>query len=654
MKYILVLLAIITAIFSLSMVSGEKKINLEPAIQTIADLSEEQVQRLDSFLLAYPGHFYDSDHATRQKKYEELAYYFKRAANFIIYYEPTLYYEKLIGPFQFQKNARAGILSVVPDNWLFTGPIGNEADSNLKKFYTAEDSINQKAFIIDIAVNYRKVIAASNYKVHLSGMNESELFDALRVEIFRISSIDIANGDFIVEDAGMPSLNGSVDSWLLFTGTLVKQLPKSREGLKLQYLSMEGATKKYLHEHTDFKSFDRMHFIKNHLIPLSSFLNELQVVLKVPFVKKSAALRSNAKHLYDQNVFVADFFAPNEDAKYSVLKAKLGELLFFDPLLSGNNKRACASCHKPDMAFTDGKEKSVGFEFEEVLSRNSPTVINAGFQKKLFWDQRAGSLEDQLDSVVNNSHELNGSFTQLVEKLVASPEYVSLFNKAFPETIKKGIRREDIKNAIGVYERTVTGLNSRFDQYMQGDATKLSPEEVKGFNLYMGKARCGTCHFAPLFNGAVPPFYEITDHKSLGVPIRDTMEKYRIDPDEGMITTTGNAFTRFSFKTPTVRNSALTAPYMHNGVYKTLEQVVNFYDHAAGEKLRKDMRQGMKDLPFFTIIPLELKLTDPEKKALVAFIKALDDTSASHTPKRLPQIKGKYAKLNDRVIGGEY
>jgi cytochrome c peroxidase len=281
-------------------------------------------------------------------------------------------------------------------------------------------------------------------------------------------------------------------------------------------------------------------------------------------------------------------------------------------------------------------------------------VINAGFQKKLFWDQRAGSLEDQLDSVVNNSHELNGSFTQLVEKLGASPEYVSLFNKAFPETIKKGIRREDIKNAIGVYERTVTGLNSRFDQYMQGDATKLSPEEVKGFNLYMGKARCGTCHFAPLFNGAVPPFYEITDHKSLGVPIRDTMEKYRIDPDEGMITTTGNAFTRFSFKTPTVRNSALTAPYMHNGVYKTLEQVVNFYDHAAGEKLRKDMRQGMKDLPFFTIIPLELKLTDPEKKALVAFIKALDDTSASHTPKRLPQIKGKYAKLNDRVIGGEY
>jgi cytochrome c peroxidase len=241
-----------------------------------------------------------------------------------------------------------------------------------------------------------------------------------------------------------------------------------------------------------------------------------------------------------------------------------------------------------------------------------------------------------------------------VEKLSSRPEYVTLFNKAFPHTIKNGISREDIKNAIGVYERTVTGLNSRFDQYMQGDATKLTTEEISGFNLYMGKARCGNCHFAPLFSGALPPFYDITDHKSLGVPLKDTMEKYRIDIDEGMFKTTNNGFTKFSFKTPTVRNAALTAPYIHNGVYKTLEQVVNFYDHAGGEKFSKDMREQMKDLPFFTLIPLELKLTDPEKRALVSFIKALDDTSAASTPKRLPKIKGKYANLDDRKIGGEY
>ncbi len=654
MKQTFVLLSLVTTVFCLSMVSGEKKINLSPAIKNIAELSAEQVQRLDSFLATYPDHFYESDYAVRQKKYEELAYYFKRSANFIIYYEPELYYEKLVGPFQFQKNDRPGILSVVPDNWLFTGPIGNEHDTSLIKFYTKKDSLNQKAFITDITGKYRAAIAASNYKIHLAGMNAPELFDALRIEIFRISSIDIANGDFIIEDAGMPSLNGAVDSWLLFTGALVDQLPASKATEQLHWATLLKGTKQFLATNRDFKTFDRMFFTKNYLIPLSSYLNDLQVNLKVPFLRKAAALRNDAKHLYDKNIFNADYFAPNNEAKYSPLKSKLGELLFFDPLLSGNNKRACASCHKPDMAFTDGKVKSVGFEFEEVLSRNSPTVINSGFQKKLFWDQRAGSLEDQLDSVVNNTHELNGSFTDLVEKLNASPEYIALFNKAFPHTVKNGISRQDIKNAIGVYERTLTGLNSRFDQYMRGDATKLSAEEISGFNLYMGKARCGNCHFAPLFNGALPPFYDLTDHKSLGVPEKDSMVKYRLDADAGMFSTTGNSFTRFSFKTPTVRNAALTAPYMHNGVYNTLEQVVDFYDHAAGEKFRKDMVEDMKEIPFFTIIPLELKLTAPEKKALIAFIKALDDTSAAGSPKRLPQIKGKYAQLNDRRIGGEY
>ena len=205
-----------------------------------------------------------------------------------------------------------------------------------------------------------------------------------------------------------------------------------------------------------------------------------------------------------------------------------------------------------------------------------------------------------------------------------------------------------------MYERTLTGLNSRFDQYMRGDVTKLSLQEINGFNLYMGKARCGTCHFAPLFNGALPPFYEITDHHSIGVPVKDTMEKFRIDPDVGLFKVNGNTFTKFSFKTPTIRNTALTAPYMHNGVYKTLEQVVEFYDHGGGTKFQKDYRPDMAGLPFFTLIPLELKLTQSEKRDLVAFIQTLTDTTASRTPRRLPQLRGKYAAINKRVIGGEY
>jgi cytochrome c peroxidase len=212
-----------------------------------------------------------------------------------------------------------------------------------------------------------------------------------------------------------------------------------------------------------------------------------------------------------------------------------------------------------------------------------------------------------------------------------------------------------VKNAIGVYERTLTGLNSRFDQYMQGDTSQLNAGEIHGFNLFMGKAKCGVCHMAPLFNGSLPPFYNISDHHSLGVPMRDTMVKYSIDPDLGLMKMNGDSFARFSFKIPTLRNVALTAPYMHNGVYRTLEQVVDFYDRAAGTQFLKDMRPDMAGLPFFTILPIELHLTDSEKKDLVAFLKTLTDTTAASTiPRRLPALRAAYAGLDKRTIGGDY
>ncbi len=654
MKKILLLSTLTFAIAILSMSTKEKKKDLSATVSRIGKLYIKRAQSLDSFLQAYPIYFYDSSFAAREKKYKELAYYFKRAAGFILYFEPELYYSKLVGPFNFKKNDNPGFFAVLPDTWLFAGPIGNEPDSSLRKYYTKEDSIAQRNFITQATKTYRHVLADCNYTTHVEKMTESQLFDVLRTEIFRISTIDIANSDFIIDDAAMPSLNGSIESWLLFTGELVSELPASQSVLQKQWKNLYASTKKFLADNKNYQAFNRMYFIKNNLIPLSQLLNDMQVALKVPFIKKFAALKPNAKHIYDKNIFNADYFAPNKEAFYSPEKAKLGELLFFDPISSDNNRRACASCHKPELAFTDGRTKSMSFDLE-LLPRNSPTVINSGFQKKLFWDLRAASLEDQLDSVVNNVAEMHSSFDGVVDKLNASPEYLSLFNKAFPATIKEGIKRADIKHAIGVYERTLTGLNSRFDQYMQGDVTKLSAEEINGFNVYMGKAKCGICHTAPLFNGALPPFYDITDHHSIGVPIRDTMNKYVVDPDLGLMKLTGDALTRFSFKTPTVRNAAVTSPYMHNGVYKTLEQVVNFYDHAAGNKFARDMRPDMKDLPFFTILPIELKLTDKEKKDLVAFIKTLTDTSAAKkSPSRLPAFNDPYLKLNKRVIGGEY
>lgn len=653
MKKSILAALIIATIGILSMRVNNRENKMNSAIKAIDNLYVRHVESLDSFLKAYPIYFYDSSYELRRKKYDELAYYFKRAAGLMIYFEPDLFYKKLVGPFQFEISDRKGFFKPLPNHWLFTGPIGYEADSQLKKFPPVfrQGSID---FIKDATGKFCSAIGEINYKKHFSGMDPSGMFDALRVDMFRISTLDIANADLVIDDAALPSLKGSLDSWHLYANELFNLLPSSEKAMHDKWAKLSAGSKNFVAVADSFNGLNRDYFIRSYLIPISQLLYDLQIYLAVPFKQKWSAIRSDAKHIYDKDIFNADYFAPNNNAFYSKARAELGELLFFDPILSDNNQRACASCHKPEKAFTDGEPKATAFEREKLLARNSPTVINSGFQKKAFWDQRASSLEDQLDSVINNPDELHSSFDRVIERIYSSPEYVALFHKAFPETKKNGIQRQDVKNAIGVYERTVTGLNSRFDQYMRGDLTKLSTEEIKGFNVYMGKAHCGICHFAPLFNGALPPFFDLTDHHSIGVPVKDTMEKFVIDPDPGLFKLTDNPFVKFSFKTPTVRNSALTAPYMHNGVYKTLEQVVSFYDHAAGTKFNNDYRPDMKGLPFFTILPIELKLTDDEKKSLVAFIHALNDTTAAKAPKRLPVLKGNYAKINKRKIGGEY
>ena len=518
MKQLFILLVLVSLI-SFSTVTIKPDDNkLSPAISVISVLFDRNLTSVDSFFKMYPQFFYDSSYAVRQRKYEEMAYYFKRAAGLMIYFEPELYYKRLLSPFQFEKKERKGFFSFIPDHWLFTGPIGNEKDSVLIKEYKKEDSLAQIAFIRDATAKFREVFREFRDRKHFENLDAPGLFDALRIELFRISVLDVANSDLIIEEAGLPSLKGSVESWLLYAHELVKQLPSSKSSLNARWISLSGLTEQMLRDAKSYNDFNRMVFTRNCLIPLGQLLSEVQVALDVPFKEKWSAIRPGMKHAYDLNVLNPDFFAPSADAYYSANKAKLGELLFFDPILSDNNQRACASCHKPNLAFTDGLVKSIAFERVNDLARNSPTVINAGFQKKAFWDQRASSLEDQLDSVINNPDELHSSFEHVIDKINSSPEYLELFNNAFEKTKKDGVSRNDVKNAIGVYERTVNGLNSRFDQYMRGDATKLSKEEISGFNIYMGKARCGTCHFAPLFNGALPPFYEITDHHSIGVP----------------------------------------------------------------------------------------------------------------------------------------
>lgn len=647
-SFLAVIFIIVTVIISIAFTGTPDK--RSAATRTIAALYKTDMLRLDSFLAEYNKYFYDSGYTARQRKYEELAFNLKRIEGIFMYLHPTQAIESFFKPAQFEPGAEG---LPFPDNWLIAGPFGNETDSAWKG-RSNEDTLFNVKFITRAVKNFRKFIAQVDLNADVAALTDQDIFEALRLQMARISTIGLAHGDFVIVDAGLPSLRGEFSSWAQMMKIVTQQLPAGQAALQNAVLQKLNAAESLLHKQQDFAAFNRMHFLTDYLIPLAQDLRKVRIALNIQPKKDLSAFNPAVASIYDNNAFNADFFAPGEEARFSQAKAELGKLLFFDPILSGNNERACASCHKPERAFTDGHRRSFNFDRGD-LPRNAPTVINAAFQKSQFWDLRTGTLEDQLDSVINSPDELHSNFEEVIDKLNSSKEYKKLFNTAFPETIKGGIQRKHVKIAIATYERMLTGLNSRFDQYVRGDKTKLTEEEIEGFNVYMGKAKCGACHYAPLFAGALPPYFEFTDHRSIGVPMEDSMKLYQVDVDTGASKVFKTMFTHFSFKVPTVRNVELTAPYMHNGVFKTLEQVVDFYDHAGGVKFTDQMRPGMKGLPFFMILPENLNLTQKEKASLIAFIKALtDNSSAVHVPKRLPEISGKHAALNVRDIGGIY
>lgn len=246
---------------------------------------------------------------------------------------------------------------------------------------------------------------------------------------------------------------------------------------------------------------------------------------------------------------------------------------------------------------------------------------NAALQRNLFHDSRSRNLEDQVMQVLNNAKEMHGSAQTVAEEIINQENYNVLYQKAYPAaTIDKAA--ENICNAIACYERTLVSLNSKFDRHMNGKPA-LTRNEINGFNLFMGKAKCGTCHFIPLFSGAKPPRYYYMESEVIGVPATKEKKNAKLDADSGRYLATGYPIHIFSFKTGSLRNIALTAPYMHNGVFNTLEEVVDFYNDGGGKGLH--IAPKNQSLPFN-----KLDLSKKEKTDIVLFMKALTDTSGKY------------------------
>lgn len=482
------------------------------------------------------------------------------------------------------------------------------------------------------------------------------IFEAARQEIVRILTLGLTGFDTPGSANAIPEAAQALAGVAQAIDPYLKLADKSSTVKVAKFLAtLLTEAQQYLKQHPDFASFDRLGFLKTYLNPIFQEIHHLQKALGIETEDQTTPLplpqNPQAKNIFANDFLNINYFANLGTATLQPQRVELGRLLFFDPVLSSNNQRACASCHQPEKGFTDGRPKSLASDGQGELLRNSPTLINAVFSERFFYDLREEELDRQIRHVVQDHREFNTTLIALEEKLQESADYRRLFAAAYPEMGARAISNWTIANALTNYISSLTSFNSPFDRYVRGETATLPPAAARGFNLFMGKAVCGTCHFAPTFSGLVPPFFVENESEVLGIPQKKATRNALLDEDLGRIASgrpTDEAyFYAYSFKTTTVRNVALTAPYMHNGVYQTLEEVVDFYNRGGGKGIGIHLEH--QTLPFD-----ELKLSQREQKDLVAFMQTLTDTTGmTARPRQLPVFE-QHPAWNQRKIGGAY
>jgi cytochrome c peroxidase len=300
----------------------------------------------------------------------------------------------------------------------------------------------------------------------------------------------------------------------------------------------------------------------------------------------SADELAELKALYKRPVEVP--FPPENP--YTLEKAALGKALFFDPRLSRAGNINCASCHNPSFGWEVPVETAVGAA-NVHLGRQAPTVLNAAWRKPFFWDGRAATAEEQAKGPIQAAFEMNLPLSEAVKRLSAIPGYDAAFKKAFPEN---GVTQDTIVMAIATFERTVVASYAAFDRWIDGDETAIPDAAKRGFSLFNGKAQCAQCHSG----------WEFTDNgfHDIGTTTGD-IGRAKIDPND--------PYAMYAFKTPTLRDTAQRAPYMHSGKFATLKSVMKHY------------LTGGIDRPSRSPQLMAIDLSDQEVDDLIAFMATL-------------------------------
>jgi len=395
-------------------------------------------------------------------------------------------------------------------------------------------------------------------------------------------------------------------------------------------------------------TFDHFNFIKDYVNPLFA-LNQ-QMIRDYKVVSNNFndySLNNNCNSIFDKSLYngqnAKGIYIGVDDPKTLSDIRHIGKLLFYDPILSGNNRRSCVSCHRSTEYFTDtAVATSLNFDKQRSLPRNTPSLINVVYNHLLMLDGRHISLQGQAKDVTTNPDEMGGAEADILTKVLSCPTYKDAFKRFARLTPHRtSISIDHIVSAITLYYSGFSNYYSPFDDAMN-QHTSLPGESEKGFNLFMNKAKCGTCHFPPQFNGVKPP-YVSSEFEVIGVP--EDLSFKKIDKDSGRWKVNPAPETLHAFRTGTIRNAPFTKPYMHNGVFTTLEEVIDFYD--AGGGVGKGLTISNQTLPSDS-----LKLTKAEKQEIMEFIRSLNERiSFESPPEALPSSK--IDSLNHRKVSGE-
>lgn len=486
----------------------------------------------------------------------------------------------------------------------------------LDELIFSDEAAEQKDKISEITGylynNYNNFYASTIKNRTSQGKNKTL---PLRIELIRIYTLGLTGFDT------PGSLNISEEASYAFQGMkkYIKDDPYFDNYNKENVNKMFSDAILYLSNNKDFESFDRIEFYKKHLQPIYEELGKWDG--NEDDLKEFSGWNASNKNFFSSDFLNPYFFTLLKGSEDNADLRSLGEKIFYDISLSDNGKMSCATCHLPENAFTDLKTKSLSNAEGKTVLRNSPSLYNAVFAKRFFYDMRAYYLEQQAEHVIYNSEEFNTSYESIIKKLKSNPEYKQAFKKAYKNA---NIDKQTFSKALSSYVASLYSFDSDFDRFMRNEK-EISDDAKKGFNLFMGKANCATCHFAPLFSGLVPPFFNENESEVLGVTKKPVQNlPLEIDSDRGRIKSNVKKEDSWiyenSFKTTTVRNIALTKPYFHNGAFNTLEEVLEFYNEGGAEGLGLEIKNQ-------TLPADKLDLSPTEIKQIIAFLNSLTDIS---------------------------